>query len=131
MTNRKEIRIRRGDIYYADLSPVRGSEQGGVRPVVVIQNDCGNFYSPTIIAAATTSRLCKTELSTHISIRKNKANGFTMDTVVLTEQIRTIDRSRLSNYIGRLNDNELQQINAALALSVGLLPFLCKKDELI
>lgn len=95
--------IKRGDMFYADLSPVIGSEQGGIRPVLIIQNDTGNKYSPTVIAAAITSQTGKNKLPTHIEIGSNK-NGLKSDSVVLTEQIRTIDKSRLKEKIGHIDD---------------------------
>ena len=95
--------IKRGDMFYADLSPVVGSEQGGIRPVVIIQNDLGNKYSPTVIAAAITSQTNKTKLPTHIEIQGN-TKGLKNDSVILTEQIRTIDKSRLKEKIGHIDD---------------------------
>ena len=109
--------IKRGDMFYADLSPVVGSEQGGIRPVVIIQNDIGNKHSPTVIAAAITSQMGKTKLPTHIQI--DSANcGLKEDSVVLTEQIRTIDKSRLKEKIGHINN--MEKINNALGVSFGL-----------
>jgi mRNA interferase MazF len=117
-----EKRIRRGDIYYADLSPIIGSEQGGVRPVVVIQNNIGNRYSPTVVVAAITSKSSrKTELPTHIRLRPDF--GLDKDSVVLLEQIRTIDRKRLYVNIGCLNREVMTQIDKALAISIGLIDF--------
>ena len=109
----------RGDIFYADLEPVRGSEQGGVRPVLIIQNDIGNHYSPTVIVAAITSRTEKTHLPTHIRLCSQQY-GLRQNSLVLLEQVRTIDRSRLSEYIGHLSDPQMQQVNEALAVSFGL-----------
>lgn len=120
MNSRNEKQIRRGDLYYADLNPVRGSEQGGVRPVVVIQNDSGNLHSPTIIVAATTGQSHKPNLPTHVLVKESKNNQLRMDTIVLLEQIRTIDRSRLENYIGSLTVDTMRSLNFALAVSVGL-----------
>ena len=112
--------IRRGDIFYADLRPVIGSEQGGVRPVLIIQNDVGNKYSPTVIAAAITSQTTKNKLPTHIEI-DSKTYGLKSDSVVLTEQIRTIDKSRLKEKIGHIDDGiVMDKINNALGVSFGL-----------
>lgn len=112
--------IKRGDMFYADLSPVVGSEQGGIRPVVIIQNDLGNKYSPTVIAAAITSQLGKTKLPTHIVIN-SKELGLKSDSVILAEQVRTIDKSRLKEKIGHIEDKLLmQKINSALGVSIGL-----------
>lgn len=108
----------RGDIYYADLRPVVGSEQGGIRPVVILQNNVGNQYSPTVIAAPITSRR-KTNLPTHVSINR-QVDKLRCNSVILMEQIRTIDKSRLMDRIGVLNDYEMQQVNQALGISVGL-----------
>ena len=113
------MNIRRGDIYYADLSPVVGSEQGGLRPVLIVQNDVGNKYSPTVIAAAITSRVSKTKLPTHIDIYASKV-GLAKDSVVLLEQIRTIDKVRLKEKMGHLDDNMMGAINEAIAISFGL-----------
>ena len=113
------MNIRRGDIYYADLSPVIGSEQGGLRPVLIIQNDIGNKYSPTVIAAAITSRLSKSRLPTHIDIYAEKV-GLAKDSVILLEQIRTIDKRRLREHMGRLDDDHMSMVNEALAVSFGL-----------
>lgn len=110
--------IRRGELYYADLNPVVGSEQGGVRPVLVLQNDVGNKYSPTIIAAATTSKLTKAKLPTHIALAKDTC-PLPRDSVVLLEQIRTIDKSRIKEKIGTLPSNVMQQIDDALLVSLG------------
>lgn len=111
--------VRRGDIYFADLSPVVGSEQGGIRPVLIVQNDVGNKHSPTVIAAAITSRLGKTKLPTHIDINAEKV-GLERDSVVLLEQIRTIDKRRLGEKMGHLNDEVMGEVNAALNVSFGL-----------
>lgn len=111
--------IRRGDIFYADLSPVVGSEQGGVRPVLVIQNDIGNKYSPTIIAAAITSQINKARLPTHIEIEA-KEYGLLKDSVILLEQIRTIDKKRIKEKIGHLDDELMEKVNEALNISFGL-----------
>lgn len=112
--------IKRGDMFYADLSPVIGSEQGGVRPVLIIQNDTGNKYSPTVIAAAITSQTGKSKLPTHIEIGSME-NGLKSDSVVLTEQIRTIDKSRLKEKIGHIGDNGIMsRVNNAIGISFGL-----------
>ena len=113
------ITVRRGDIYYADLSPVVGSEQGGLRPVLIIQNDVGNKYSPTVIAAAITSRMSKTRLPTHIDIYADKA-GLAKDSVILLEQIRTLDKRRLKEKMGHLDDDAMQRVDNAIAISFGL-----------
>ena len=113
------MQIRRGDIYYADLSPVVGSEQGGVRPVLVIQNDVGNRHSPTVICAAITSRMNKAKLPTHVEIDA-KRYRIVKDSVVLLEQIRTIDKKRLKEKIGRLDEIYMERVNAALSVSFGL-----------
>ncbi len=111
--------VKRGDIYYADLSPVVGSEQGGMRPVLIIQNDVGNRYSPTVIAAAITSRMGKTRLPTHIDIYADKA-GLAKDSVVLLEQIRTLDKRRLKEKMGHLDEKMMNEVNSAIAVSFGL-----------
>ncbi len=113
------MNIRRGDIYYADLSPVIGSEQGGLRPVLIVQNDVGNKYSPTVIAAAITSKLSKTKLPTHIDIFADKV-GLQRDSVVLLEQIRTIDKTRLKEKMGHLDDDMMHQVDEAITVSFGL-----------
>lgn len=114
--------VKRGDIYYADLSPVVGSEQGGLRPVLIIQNDIGNRYSPTVIAAAITSRMSKTKLPTHIDIYAERA-GLAKDSVILLEQIRTLDKKRLKEKMGHLDENLMDQVNSAIAVSFGLPEF--------
>lgn len=111
--------IKRGDMYYADLSPVIGSEQGGVRPVLIIQNDVGNKYSPTVIAAAITSQTTKNRLPTHININSNEY-GLVKDSVILAEQIRTIDKSRLKEKIGQIDPFTMNLVNNALGVSFGL-----------
>lgn len=112
--------IKRGDMFYADLSPVIGSEQGGIRPVLIIQNDVGNKYSPTVIAAAITSQMNKNRLPTHIEIDSEEF-GLKSDSVVLTEQIRTIDKSRLKEKIGHIDDEAvMDRINSAIGVSFGL-----------
>lgn len=111
--------IKRGDIYYSDLSPVIGSEQGGVRPVLIVQNDVGNKYSPTVIAAAITSQINKAKLPTHIEISAQEY-GLQKDSVILLEQIRTIDKKRLREKIGHLDDELMEKVNEALSISFGL-----------
>ena len=111
--------IRRGDIYYADLSPVVGSEQGGVRPVLIVQNDVGNKYSPTVIAAAITSRLGKAKLPTHIDIYADQV-GLQKDSVILLEQVRTIDKRRLGEKMGHLDPATMTAVNNAITISFGL-----------
>ena len=112
--------VKRGDMFYADLSPVVGSEQGGIRPVLIVQNDVGNKYSPTVIAAAITSQTGKNKLPTHIAI-DSREFGLKSDSVVLAEQIRTIDKSRLKEKIGHIEDEEtLDKINNAIGVSFGL-----------
>jgi len=113
------IDIRRGDIFYADLSPVVGSEQGGLRPVLIVQNDTGNRYSPTVIAAAITSRMSKTRLPTHIDVYSNQV-GLAKDSVILLEQIRTIDKRRLKEKLGHLDEGIMNSVNSAIAVSFGL-----------
>ena len=111
--------IKRGDMYYADLSPVIGSEQGGVRPVLIIQNDVGNKFSPTVIAAAITSQTSKNKLPTHINI-DSKEYGLMKNSVILAEQIRTMDKSRLKEKIGQVDETIMGQVNNALGISFGL-----------
>ncbi len=113
------MNIKRGDIFYADLSPVVGSEQGGLRPVLIVQNDVGNRYSPTVIAAAITSRMSKTKLPTHIDLEGVEV-GLSKDSVVLLEQIRTIDKKRLKEKMGHLDDGMMKSVNNALEVSFGL-----------
>ena len=113
------MNVKRGDIYYADLSPVVGSEQGGIRPVLVIQNDIGNKYSPTVIAAAITSQINKAKMPTHIELAA-KDYGLNKDSVILLEQIRTIDKRRLREKIGRIDDRLMASVNNALSISFGL-----------
>lgn len=114
--------VKRGDIFYADLSPVIGSEQGGLRPVLIVQNDVGNKHSPTVIAAAITSKIGKTHLPTHIDIHASDF-GLARDSVVLLEQIRTIDKMRLKEKMGHLDDVLMNEVNSALAVSFGLSQF--------
>ena len=116
---KSDMSVRRGDIYYADLSPVVGSEQGGLRPVLIIQNDIGNKYSPTVIAAAITSRMSKTRLPTHIDIYAEEV-GLAKDSVILLEQIRTLDKRRLKEKMGHLDERKMDYVNTAIAISFGL-----------
>ena len=113
------IGIRRGDIYYADLSPVVGSEQGGMRPVLIVQNDTGNKHSPTVIAAAITSQINKARLPTHIELGA-RSYGLSKDSVILLEQIRTLDKKRLKERMGQLDDKLMNQVDSAIAVSFGL-----------
>ena len=113
------MNVRRGDIYYADLSPVIGSEQGGIRPVLIVQNDIGNKYSPTVIAAAITSRISKSKLPTHIEVYADKY-GLARDSVILLEQIRTLDKKRLKEKMGHLDEDVMNQVNDAITVSFGL-----------
>lgn len=117
--------IKRGDIYYADLSPVVGSEQGGLRPVLIVQNDVGNRYSPTVIAAAITSRLDKNKLPTHIDVMRSETVdrdmfGLAKDSVVLLEQIRTLDKRRLKEKMGHLDERLMRRVDDAISISFGL-----------
>lgn len=112
--------IKRGDMFYADLSPVVGSEQGGVRPVLIIQNDIGNKFSPTVIIAAITSQINKAKLPTHVEIKAHEY-GIQKDSVILLEQVRTIDKKRLRERIGHLDDKLMEQVNDALSISFGLI----------
>ncbi|MBR5682943.1 MAG: type II toxin-antitoxin system PemK/MazF family toxin [Ruminococcus sp.] len=111
--------VRRGEIYYADLSPVVGSEQGGIRPVLIVQNDVGNKHSPTVIAAAITSQRGKSRLPTHIEVQADQC-GLAKDSIVLLEQIRTIDKKRLKDKMGELDLNAMDKVNTALSISFGL-----------
>ena len=111
--------IKRGDIYYADLSPVVGSEQGGMRPVLIVQNNVGNRFSPTVIAAAITSQLNKAKLPTHIEIEA-RTYGLSKDSVVLLEQVRTLDKRRLQEKMGRLDESVMERVDDAIAVSFGL-----------
>lgn len=111
--------VKRGDIFYADLSPVVGSEQGGIRPVIIIQNDVGNKYSPTVIVAAITSQINKAKLPTHVEI-SSEEYGLNKDSVVLLEQIRTLDKRRLKEKIGHMTDSDMEKVDKALEVSVGL-----------
>ena len=111
--------VRRGEIYYADLSPVVGSEQGGMRPVLIVQNDVGNRYSPTVIAAAITSQQNKARLPTHIEIEA-RTYGLSKNSVVLLEQVRTLDKRRLRERMGCLDEKAMQRVDGAIAISLGL-----------
>ena len=115
----KRMIVHRGDIYYADLSPVVGSEQGGIRPVLIVQNDVGNRFSPTVIAAAITSQKTKANLPTHIMLNA-QTTGLTKDSIVLLEQVRTLDKHRLKERMGRLNPQSMNQVDEALSVSFGL-----------
>ncbi len=110
--------IKRGELYYADLSPVVGSEQGGIRPVLVVQNDVGNKYSPTVIAAAVTSKINKAKLPTHIELSSNMY-GLQKDSVILLEQIRTLDKRRLKERIGELSPSTMNRVDKAILISLG------------
>lgn len=112
--------IKRGEIYYADLSPVIGSEQGGIRPVLIVQNDVGNKFSPTVIAAAITSQRFKTNLPTHIKVNADNC-GLAKDSIVLLEQVRTIDKKRLREKMGILGKQDMNKIDRALSVSFGLM----------
>ena len=111
--------VKRGDIYYADLSPVVGSEQGGVRPVLIVQNDVGNRFSPTVIAAAITSQRDKTNLPTHIEVDARNC-GLSKDSIVLLEQVRTIDKRKIHKKMGALDGGDMGKVNEALSVSFGL-----------
>ena len=113
------MQVKRGDIYYADLSPVVGSEQGGIRPVLIIQNDVGNRYSPTVICAAITSRMNKAKLPTHIEIDSRRCQ-IMKDSVILLEQIRTIDKQRLKDMIGHLDKERMRRVDEAIMVSLAL-----------
>ncbi len=119
------MNVKRGDIYYADLSPVVGSEQGGVRPVLIVQNNVGNRFSPTVIAAAITSQNDKTKLPTHIRLQAANC-GLSKNSIVLLEQIRTLDKRRLKEKMGQLDDVAMRRVDTALSVSFGL-----SEDEII
>ncbi|WP_058301458.1 type II toxin-antitoxin system PemK/MazF family toxin [Gorillibacterium timonense] len=114
--------VKRGDVFFAELSPVVGSEQGGLRPVLVIQNDIGNRFSPTVIIAAITAQIQKAKLPTHVEVEA-AAHGFDRDSVVLLEQIRTIDKQRLTDKITHLDDEMMKRVDDALQVSLGLIDF--------
>ena len=117
-----DLVVKKGDIFFADLSPVIGSEQGGVRPVIVIQNDIGNKYSPTVIVAAITSQINKAKLPTHVEIRAGE-HGLNKDSVILLEQLRTVDKRRLRERIGRMEGDAMKKVNDALVISLGIIEF--------
>lgn len=114
--------VKRGDVFFADLSPVVGSEQGGTRPVLVLQNDIGNRFSPTVIVAAITAQIQKAKLPTHVEIDAKKY-GFERDSVILLEQVRTIDKQRLTDKITHLDDEMMEKVDEALRISLGLIEF--------
>ena len=114
--------VKKGDIYFADLSPVVGSEQGGVRPVLIVQNDIGNKYSPTVIVAAITSQINKAKLPTHVELSA-AGHGLSKDSVVLLEQLRTIDKRRLKERVGRVDPDEMTKIHEAVSISLGIIEF--------
>ncbi len=126
MKGLKKMNVKRGDVFYADLSPVVGSEQGGLRPVLIIQNDVGNRFSPTVIAAAITSRLDKADLPTHIgvsavsSVEPGTGSGLTKDSVILLEQIRTLDKRRLRERLGHMDEGIMRRVDRAISVSFGL-----------
>ena len=115
------MEVHRGEVFYADLSPVVGSEQGGIRPVLIIQNEIGNRHSPTVIAAAITSRQDKNRLPTHISVRADRC-GLAKDSIILTEQIRTLDKRRLREHMGKVDEKAMKKVDNAIAVSFGLHP---------
>lgn len=117
------LTIKRGEIYLADLSPVIGSEQGGQRPVLIVQNDIGNRYSPTVIVVAITAQITKAKLPTHIEL-PGEGNGLNKDSVILCEQIRTIDKRRLMQRLGALDDDYMERVNEALTISLELVDFI-------
>lgn len=117
-----DLLVKRGDVFFADLSPVVGSEQGGTRPVLIIQNDIGNRFSPTVIVAAITAQIQKAKLPTHVEIKANKY-GFERDSVILLEQLRTIDKSRLTDRITQLDTQLMEKVDIALGISLGLVKF--------
>lgn len=120
MTQNTNMTMKRGDVFFADLSPVVGSEQGGQRPVLIVQNDVGNKYSPTVIVAAITAKIAKAKLPTHVEIHKEDV-GLIKDSVVLLEQIRTIDKKRLIQKLGTLSPALMEKVDVALLVSLGLL----------
>lgn len=119
MTQNTSFNVKRGDVFFADLSPVVGSEQGGQRPVLIVQNDVGNKYSPTVIVAAITAKISKAKLPTHVEIHKEDV-GLLKDSVVLLEQIRTIDKKRLIQQLGTLSPDLMEKVDLALLISMGL-----------
>ncbi len=120
MTQNTNLIVKRGDVFFADLSPVVGSEQGGQRPVLVVQNDVGNKYSPTVIVSAITAKISKAKLPTHVEIHKEDV-GLVKDSVVLLEQVRTIDKKRLIQKLGALSPDLMEKVDLALMISMGLL----------
>ena len=122
------MNIKRGDIFYADLSPVIGSEQGGMRPVLIVQNDIGNRFSPTVIAAAITSQREKNKLPTHIGLHAQNC-GLAKDSIVLLEQVRTLDKKRLKEKMGALDELSMERINQAISISFGLEPDVREQRE--
>lgn len=119
ITNSKMVQVLRGDIFYADWSPVLGSEQGGIRPTLIVQNDVGNRFSPTIIGVALTSQINKAKIPTHVEIA-SEICGLTRDSIILTEQIRTLDKRRLKEKIGHLSEKHMAKVDKALLISIGL-----------
>lgn len=111
--------VKRGDVYYANLNPIVGSEQGGTRPVLIVQNDVGNHYSPTTIVAAITSRIKRAKLPTHVEISVDDS-GLEVDSVILLEQVRTIDKTRLRERVSHLDDEVMERVDKALLISLGL-----------
>lgn len=120
--------MKRGEVYLADLSPVQGSEQGGKRPVVIIQNNIGNYHSPTVIVAAITGRINKAKIPTHVEISKDTYN-LDKDSVILLEQIRTVDKKRLKEKLTYLNDSKMKEVDKALKISLELMPAKSKNSE--
>lgn len=114
------MKIRRGDIYYADLRPVVGSEQGGVRPVLIVQNDIGNRYSPTTIVILLTSKDKKESMPTHVTLHKEQCEGLLCDSVIMCEQMRTIDKKRIKDKVGRINDESLDEVMRAVKVSINM-----------
>ncbi|WP_214848087.1 type II toxin-antitoxin system PemK/MazF family toxin [Exiguobacterium sp. s193] len=114
--------VKRGDVFYANLSPVVGSEQGGVRPVLVLQNDIGNRFSPTVIVAAITAQIDKAKLPTHVEVYRER-HGLERDSVILLEQVRTIDKRRLTDKVTHLDSDTMMKVNSAVAISLGLIDF--------
>ena len=115
-----DTNVKRGDIFYADLSPVVGSEQGGTRPVLIVQNDTGNRHSPTVIAAAITSQTGKARLPTHIDLPVDQSCGLSRNSIILLEQVRTLDKKRLREKMGHVEENVMEKVDLALAVSFGL-----------
>ena len=114
------MKIRRGDIYYADLRPVVGSEQGGIRPVLIVQNDIGNRYSPTTIVILLTSKDKKVSMPTHVTLHKEQCEGLLCDSVIMCEQMRTIDKKRIKDKVGRINDESLDEVMRAVKVSINM-----------